>query len=158
MPTSSPVRIDHDATIQIFEVKPTLDTVAYTAGDTLFVTTEILNAFIGSHGNALLHSVCINDKDDVESQIDLVFLRSNTNIGIINNAPSIADASADEIIAIVPCSTMYDMGGCRILIANTVGQTVYCSSGQSLWVAGITRGAPTHSAAGLTIKIGLASR
>lgn len=158
MPISSPVRLDHDATIQIFEVKPALDTAAYTAGDTLFVTTEIPNAFIGSRGNALLHSICINDKDDAESQIDLVFLRSNTNIGLLNNAPSISDANADEIIAVVPCSTMYDMGGCRVLVANTVGQIVYCSSGTSLWVAGITRGAPTHSATGLTVKIGLASR
>jgi len=143
----------------IVQIQPTLDAAAYHVGDVLFETTEIVDAFRLPGDHALLHSVCINDKDDQEAQIDLVFFRTNVALGVRNAAPSITDANADEIIAIVPCSTMYDLTGCRILITDTVGQVLETVAGsKSLWVAGITRGAPVHTATGLTVKVGLASR
>jgi hypothetical protein len=143
-----------------------LDTSAYSDGDTLAETQEVPDVFLEANGKTMLVSLLLNDKDDQGVALDLVFLRSNVSLGTENSAPSITDGNADEIIGIIniASSAWIDLGGCRVATgtpssAYVTGLPLLLTSepsdSRSVFVAAITRGAPTYTAAGITVKMGL---
>lgn len=144
----------HDLTLS-------LDTSAYASGDVLAATQELIGAVPTPGGHALLHSLVVNDKDDQGQALDLVFLRSNVSIGTENAAVSIADNDADEVLGIVSVavSDFQDLGGCRIATVPSIGIVLEAaSSSTSIYIAAISKGIGTYTAAGITIKVGLAER
>ena len=150
-----------DSVLTYAEVIPTLDTNAYVAGDLLFDAVEIPHACpLGKP--SVIYSVQVIDEDDQGIAMDLLILRSNTSMGTFNVAFSPTDAQAREILTEV-----------EVLAADYIDYTnsqqahlQYLSTGtgfvllpendggHSLWLAGVTRGAPTHTASGIRIRLG----
>ena len=90
---------------QIIRVTPTLDAgTAYGAGEVLFNPTEIPNAVIGLGGCSKLMGITIIDQDDnADMDIDLIFMTVSKNLGTINGAPNITDDNIElaRILGIV---------------------------------------------------------
>ena len=134
---------------------PTLDTNAYADGDIIANTTQLADA--SPHGACQLMSVVVIDIDDKGGGLEIIFLRSNTSMGTINNAPSISDANArDEIIGHVVIDEYIDQGGWQMATKTGIGLTLKPGSGGDLYYAVISDGnTETYTAGGLTFKFGL---
>jgi hypothetical protein len=137
-----------------------LDVNIYSSGDVLAATQEIASAVVSAAGKALLISVVLNDKDDQGGALDLVFLRTNVSIGAENDAVSVSDANADEILGIVQVAAgdWLDLGGCRVatIPASRCGiELTAGAASTSIYLAVISRDAKTYSASGITGHLGL---
>lgn len=137
---------------------------AHTAGDVLVDTLRIEGAVPVGGDVAILRSVVIIDKDDQGAAMDLVFLDSNVSIGTPNAVVSITDANAAKIVGVLEiANTGYiDLIGSQALTLPLSGELAMplktlggATSDRNLYVAAITRGTPTHTAAGLVLKLGL---
>jgi len=140
------------------EVTLSLDTNAYHANDVLAATQEVAAAVRVNAGKALLTSIILNDKDDQKVALDLVLLRTNVALGTENAAPSIADNDADEVLGIVSVAAAdwIDLGGTAVATIRNIGLLVEAGAAStSIYLAAITRGTPTHTASGITLKLGL---
>jgi len=150
------VRTDDD----LLEVTLSLDTNQYAGDDVLADTQEIANASPGRNP-VILQSIVLLDNDDQAGALDLVFLRSNTSIGTENAALNIADGDADEILTVVPfvSGNYLDLVNSRIAILNGgdagMGVMLQPTTGESLYIAAISRDTKTYTAAGIELKIGL---
>lgn len=155
-------RVEVVAPDDLVEVTLTLDTNAYASGDVLAATQEVANVFSGGRRRAMLASLVVLDLDDQGQGMDIVFLRSNVSLGTENAAFEPADATAAEILAIVPIAAgdWYDLINSRIA-RRQLGDTGMgallepASGGTSLWVGAISRGTGTYTAGGVVLKIGL---
>lgn len=139
-------------------IVPTVDTVIYAAGDVLFDTTAIAGAVRVSGASAVLRSLSLIDKDDnAAAQIDLVFLSANVSLGTINAAPSITDANATKILAIVPvaAANFIDVGGAKVATVPGLDVRLTPDTGTTIYVAAIARGTPTQTALGITLNLQL---
>lgn len=142
----------------IVDFVPTLDTSAYAAGDVLF-DRAVLD--IGNYANpgqnavqkirGRILSVGVLDKDDQGVAMDLYFLKADVSMGAVNAAPSITDANAEHVIGFVTATASKDLGGCRFGQADC--DIRFAITGESLYLAGVTQGAPTHSDSGLKFRI-----
>lgn len=141
------------------EVTLTSDTVQYASGDVLNATQEIAGVCRAGHPVALW-SLAVCDKDDQGAALDVYFLRSNVSIGTENAAAAITGAVADEIQTIVSiAATDYaDLGSSQFAVKNAsdagMGVVLFPDGGESVFVATVTGGTPTHAADGLTLKLG----
>ena len=134
-----------------------LDTSAYASGDVLADTQELASALRVVDGTGVLQDIVLNDKDDQGLAMDVVIMSANVSLGTENAAVSISDANADNILAIisVTAADWIDLGGCRVATLRNLSKVVKSASGSSsLYVGLITRGAPTHSASGITARFG----
>ena len=144
---------------RIVDVTLSLNTSgAYAAGDVLADTQAVSNALRIINGNGLLNSVVVIDEDDQNQPLDLVFLSANVSIGTENSAVSVTDANARNILGIVRvnASDFVDLGG--VAVATITGLTLglqAASGTPDLYVAAITRGTPTHTAAGLRLRLNI---
>jgi len=135
-----------------------LDTNAYATGDVLAATQALASAFRSADGTGILQSIVLVDKDDQGAALDLVILKADVSIGTENAAVSISDANADSVLGIISVSAgdWIDLGGCRVATLRGLGLVVKAATGTtSLYVALISRGSPTHSAAGITAQFGI---
>lgn len=133
------------------------DTNIYANGDVLFVATNIAAAMRAINKRGVLQSIVVIDEDDQGVAMDLVFMSATQVLGTINVAPSISDAGARDILGIISIlATDYvDLGGVRVASKNGLGMVVRPVTGATnLYVAGITRGTPTHTAGGLRLRLG----
>ena len=82
---------------KIIRVTPTVDAgTAYGAGEVLFNPTEIPNAVIGLGGCSKLIGITIIDQDDnVDMDIDLIFMTVSKNLGTLNAAVDITDSNVE---------------------------------------------------------------
>jgi hypothetical protein len=139
-------------------VTPTLDTSAYTAGDVLFDTAAVAGALRVSGGKAKLVSVTVLDEDDqAAATLDLYFFRSNVSLGTVNGAPNVSDANARECLGWVPVAVAdwKDVGTSKIACVRNVNLMLKATTGTTVYVAGVTGGTPTQTAAGIRIALGL---
>lgn len=143
----------------VVAVTLSLDTSAYGAGDLLADTQEVASAMRVAAGTGGIHSIMLNDKDDQGAELYLVFLSANVSLGTENQAPSITDANADNILGIVPVYTSdwVDLGGCKVATLTNVGLVVKAVTGSTSFYIAVVNGAgtPTYSAAGITMRLGL---
>ncbi len=144
---------------------PTLTAGAYSANDVLFATMELPNILEpGTSGRIV--SLNVLDKDDQGVQMELYFLKSNVALGTLNGAVSISDANAEEITCVVEIDDYVDLinsqygtgesiNGLHQGLHSASWPMIYTdtSAGTSVWVAGVTRGTPTHTASGLIFEI-----
>jgi len=144
------------------EVTLVLDTVQYASADVLFVTQEIAGFYPDAH-EVQLDTLTVLDKDDQGGAFDLVFFRSEASMGgTINVALDISDASADEIATIVSieASDYVDLVNSQYAVIPLSRAGMWTklkpSSGDetSLFIGGISRNDSTHTASGITLKIG----
>lgn len=139
------------------DVALTTDTAIYTNGDVLFLATNIAGAMRANNKRGILQSIVVIDEDDQGVAMDLVFMSATQTLGTINVAPSISDAGARDILGIISIlsSDYVDLGGVRVASKNGLGMVVRPVTGATnLYVAGITRGTPTHTVSGLRLRLG----
>ena len=137
------------------------DTAAYTSGDVLAAPQELVGVCLGGHP-VKLESISLLDKDDQGLAMELYILRSLAPMGAENAAVAWTNVRADEILAMVPIGTANytDLGSSQFVTRSAaagdagMGAICYSSGGSSLWVGAVTRGTPTHSVAGITLKLG----
>jgi len=130
-------------------------TDAYADGDVLFATQEIANAVRANGQSCILQSVHVVDIDDQGVEMDLIFFNANTSLGTENSAPDIDDTEVLTTLGIVNVPDWIDLGGNRVATVTGIGLVLKAGADTtSLWVAGITRGTPTHTENGLQVTFG----
>lgn len=142
---------------EVFTIVPTLDTSAYAVGDTLFNATEINDVALATGKPVTLVSLCATGADDQKTGIAMFFFDRSVTFGTINAAPSISDADAAFFVGRVDIvvADWVDLGG--VAVANPVFNPILMKpNATDLYVAAITTGTPTHTASGLSIKLGFA--
>ena len=135
-----------------------LDTNAYATGDVLAATQALASAFRSTDGTGILQSIVLVDKDDQGAALDVVILKADVSIGNENAAVSISDTDADSVLGVISVSAgdWIDLGGVRVATLTGRGMVVKAATGTtSLYVALISRGSPTHTAAGITAQFGI---
>lgn len=145
-------------TTEIINTTPTLDTAIYASGDVLFDTVVVTNAMRVADKLGILQSITVLDEDDQGVALDLIFFSTSRSIGTINAAPTLTDADARDILAVVSfLTTDYsDLGGCRIATRSGLGLAMRPAAGtRNVFVAGVLRtGTPTFTAAGIKLRCG----
>lgn len=143
---------------RLITITPALDTSAYAIGDVLFDWTPIARATEQDYagGCSVLQSVHVLDKDDQKVAFDLYLAWSADTLGAVNAAPSISDGNAAEILgAPVQVFTYFDLGGASVAGVDGIGKVVRSlDTPGTLYAAAVTKGTPTHTAAGLVLKLG----
>lgn len=143
------------------ELTLSCDTVQYSSGDVLAAPQELAGICKTGHP-VRLESIALLDKDDQGAAMELYLLRSNATMGSENAAVAWTDANADEIMALVDVGTAdyTDLGSSQFVIKSAaagdagMGAVLLPGSGESLYVGAVSRGTPTHTAAGITLKFG----
>lgn len=139
------------------DVTLSLDTSVYASGDVMADTQVVTNAVRVADGTGVLQSILVLDEDDQGLAFDLIFIQDNVSLGTENAAPSITDAHARSILGLVSIASadFIDLGGARIATKTGLGLVVKPTSGtRNIYVAAITRGAPTHTASGVRLRLG----
>lgn len=144
----------------IIEVQLVLDTNAYQSGDVLAITALVNGVARVVDGLAEPYHLLVLDEDDQGQPFDLLFFRSNVSIGTINNAFSISDEGARDLMGwIRVASTDYeDFGGFRIATLNVnssgwhMGLLETVSASRNIYIAAISRGTGTYTSGGLKLK------
>lgn len=142
----------------LLDVTLTLDTAIYASGDVLAATQTIASAYRVNGGRAVLESLVVVDQDDLGIALDVWFLDTNVAIGTENAAPSITDADALKVLGriAVAAADYVDLGGVRIATVRDLALVLENGDdSKNLYVAAVTGGAPTHTASGLVLRIGL---
>lgn len=137
-------------------ITPVLDTSAYVSGDVLFVPIAFNGARVAG-GRSYLQSLTVVDSDDQGFAMELYFFSATVTFGTINAAPSISDADALNFLGMVSVSTgdFIDLGGVRVATIRNIGLMMVPNvASTNLYIAGITRGTPTHTASGLQFGAG----
>jgi len=136
------------------EVDLTLDTNAYAANDVLAATQAVvLMASPPSGGmRGEIIGISVLDKDDQGAVFDLVVLDADVSIGTENSAVSISDTDAGRIIATERCYAYNDFLTSQTSRLDFPPIPFKVAAG-TIWLAAVTRGAPTHTAAGIRLKI-----
>jgi len=145
------------------ELTLSCDTAQYTAGDVLAAPQELAGVCPAGHP-VKLESVSLLDADDQGSALELYILRSSVTMGAENAAVAWTDANADEVLTMVPIGTAdyTDLGSSEFATRSAagghagMGAICYALAGESLYVGAVTRGTPTHTAGGVTLKFGFA--
>lgn len=140
------------------DVTLTLDTLIYAAGDVLSDTAEVVGAARVNGGRAVLESVILIDEDDQGIALDLHFFATNVSLGTKNVAPSISDVNAREHLGAISivAGDYKDLGGVRVATLRSLGLLLEAAAAStSVWVQAVTQGAPTHTANGIRLKLGL---
>lgn len=142
---------------EVVEVTLTLDTALYTSGDVLSDTVALTGA-PANGGRVRLVSVAVMDEDDLGLAFDILFFAANKSLGTKNLAASISDADTRDVLGTVSivAGDYVDLGGVRVATKSGLDLLLEAAAGsRTVYVATITRGAPTHTANGLRLKLGL---
>lgn len=134
------------------------DTSAYASGDLIADTQELTRVFSDEKESVVvLKSITLLDKADQKMALWLVFLNANTSLGTENAAPSIADADAEDILAVIPIATSdyVDVGGAAVATKECAIALKAATATTSLWVGIVnSTGTPTYGASDLVGKFG----
>lgn len=143
----------------VVTVTPTCDTSAYSSGDLLFDSTEIAGAVRANGYCAVLQSVTLLDKDDQKMALTLLFADASTDFGTLNSAPDPDDTECATVLGAIEIAAAdyVDLGGASVATIKNIGLLLKAgASTTSLYVAAINgTSAPTHTASGLVLKVGL---
>lgn len=139
----------------LITVTPVLDTSAYGSGEVLFVATEIPGVGRTAGGAVKLANIHVTDQDDQRLIIDLFFFDRTVTIGTINGALAISDGDGAYYMGHqrIAVADYADLGGVSVA-SPTFTEKLMQPSATSLFVAAVTGGTPTHTAAGLIFKFG----
>lgn len=156
---STPVTTAIDET-KLIPVAVTLDTSgAYADGDLLFESTVVPACVKADNATGYLLSVLVIGEDDQGQPFDLYVHESTVDWGALNAAPTISDADARTLLGRVQItlSDYYDLGGVRVAYKECRVPVKPAADTDDVYITGITRGTPTHTAAGMRLKLGFGS-
>lgn len=139
---------------KIVTLDPELSTSAYAAGDVLFVATAAaLSADTTRTARGTIRTAALLDKDDQAAQtITLYFFNAAATLGTINAAISISDADAAKLIGTAAVTTSTDLINSRFGQNTDIGLP-FDVEGGTIYVAATTAGTPTHSSAGIQLRL-----
>jgi hypothetical protein len=108
------------------------------------------------NGAVDLISVVVIDQDDQGQPFDLLFMNAANSLGTPNQPANISDANALAIVGKVQVLSgdYSDIGGARIARPPVAAVEQLIQAGRDLYVAAISRGTGTYTAAGLKITLG----
>lgn len=137
------------------DITLSLPTAVLAADRVMADTQAITNAMRAADATGTLLSVSVIDRDDQGIPFDILFFSSNVSLGTENAAPTITDANAGNYLNRVQIAAgdYVDLGGARVADRAAIGIGLMPASGtRDVYFACITRGAPTYTAAGVTIR------
>jgi len=146
----------------VLEHTPTLDTGAYAQHDVLFNFEAITLGAGASPARPVrgtINNFVLLDKDDNGNQITVYFSDSSAaSLGTLNAAISITDAHAATILGQVDSGATYeDLINCKSIVPSAFAPIPFVSTDDKIYIAGALRGSatPTHTASGITMRIGV---
>ena len=146
----------------VLDHTPTLDTSAYAQHDVLFNFAAVTLGAGASEARPVrgtINNFALLDKDDNGNQITVYFSDSSSaSLGTVNSAISITDAHAATILGQVDTGATYeDLIGCKSIVPSAFAPIPFISTDDKIYVGGALRGSatPTHSASGITMRIGV---
>lgn len=145
----------------VTEVVLSLDTNQYGDGDVLAATQEIANFFRVAGGYATPYAIEILDEDAQGGALELLFFDSAIDVGTENNAYAITDTEMRSkigrlTVAAADYSTWTNHKTAFYSNLSTgwkCGIFKAAAGSTSLFIAAISKGTSTYSAAGLRVKI-----
>lgn len=144
----------------VYDLELSLDTSAYAAGDVLadFQKLELDESSKWIRGT--INDIKVVDKDDQGLEMDIVISQKLDTtppvLGTENAAVSISDADAQTIVGIVNVSSYTDLVGSQYGQPDSFTPIGFnLSDANYLYVGAISRGAPTHTANGVVLKISI---
>ena len=143
--------------IVMADVTLSVTTGIHASGDVLADVQEVTRALHCAGGSGYIESLVVVDGDDQGAAMDVIFFDGTATLGTENSAVSITDANAAKIIGIVSvlASDYVDLINSKVAFKEKLGILVDLSTGTSIYVGTVTRGTPTHSASGITLRIGI---
>ena len=139
----------------VVSATPTLDTSIYAAGDSLHTAAiEFAAAVRVSAGTGRVRKVVVVDKDLQSAAGELWLFSATVTPAAANAAHSISDADAALCVGVIPFGTYYASALNSISVASP-DLPIKCAA-TSLFGILVTRGTPTHSAAGLVVSLQIA--
>ena len=146
-------------TYDVFTVTPTLDATetAYGAAEVLFNPTIVTGLFNDKDDVCMIKNIFVIDADDQGIAWELYFTTSSTDFGTINATADIADNTALlGGVAITLFDAANDFDNFRIASIKDINMVIKANEvDKNVYIGGIAAGTPTHTASGLTIKIGV---
>jgi hypothetical protein len=139
----------------VVTVVMSMNAAANHANDVLADTQEIASAVRVNGGSGVLHSIVVQDDDDLGGAMDVVILSANTSIGTENSAVSMADN--DDVLGTVEIASgdFVDMINSQHATKTNLGIVVEAAGGStSLYAAVVMRDAGTVTASGLSVRFG----
>lgn len=158
-PVSAVAPLPASPPLTLITVTLSLDTSVYAANDLLADAQEVAGVALATGGEAELVSLLCVDEDDQGVAFDVYLSSVATTWGSENSAPTITDAVARSIQAIIPIASgdWKDLGGVKVAqprVAQNIGVVCTCPA-TSLYVAVVNgAGAPTFTAAGVRLIFG----
>lgn len=152
---TNPVPVGQAA--DLISVTLSLDTSAYASGDLLADAQAVASASLGTGTPVELVSLTVIDEDDQGAAFDVYVTSSSSSWGTENGAPSITDAVARSIQAVVSVGTgdYKDLGGVKVACFKAIGAICETSGSTSLYVAVVNgSGTPTYTASGVKLVFG----
>lgn len=143
--------------MRYIDVTLSLDTAAYATGDVMADTQVVGGITTEADSTTELKSIQVLDEDDQGIAFDIVLLGGAGSIGTENAAVSVTDAVARDIQGLVSVASgdYMDLGGCRSATKPNIGIVVRTAPGtRDIYVATISRGSPTYTAAGVRLRMG----
>ena len=139
------------------QIEPPTETNAYANADVIWTPIQVPVTLAGND-SFLLDTLLLVDDDEVKKALDLVFLRSNLDIGAVNAAATLPSAgSADFLGSVKVVAADYvDQGDFSVVQKTDLGLIMSVAEGaERIYVAGVARGAVTYtSEAGLGLSLG----
>lgn len=145
---------------KIVPVTLSLDTSAYANGDVLAATQVVDGALRITNGTGVLESIAVLDEDDQTAYaFDVYILSANVALGTENAAISITDANARNILGVVSfaAADAKDLINSKLYYKSNLGiPLVAITDTDDIAVAvAVLTGTPTHSASGVTMRLGI---
>lgn len=145
--------------VETIDVTLVCSTAAASAGDVVAITAEIPNFFKDNGSKAFITGVILYDEDDQGLDLDILLMNAATDVGTLGAANAITDAEGETIIAWfdINAADYKDWGDFRTATLKPSDTGFYVpgwiyTGSTSLWIAAITRGAPTYTVSGVKLK------
>ena len=143
-----------DSSVSIVAVQPVVDTSAYATGD--FIGADVLTfpdlalqltESVGQRGG-LIQSIMVVDKASQDANLEIIIFSSDPAATTFsdNDALDIDDADLAKIIAIIPITAYHDFVDNSVATVSGLAIPFITDTGNDLFVAIVSRGAPTYVA------------
>ena len=145
--------------VDLIDVTFTTVNAAVADNEVLADYVEIPNAVAVTGGSGIIQSIQLLDDADLGAAVDIVFQTDNTSLGTVNEAVSITDANAADILGYVSLSNYFDGVTWQMATKTNLGLVVKAASdSRSIYAAVVNRsgGNVTYAATDdLHLRIGI---
>jgi hypothetical protein len=135
---------------KVIHVQPTVNTAAYSAGNTVGGIQTLTNAVRVSGGTAVLESIHIIDRANQKAAFDILIFESNPAAATTTDHAAFVWSTDDlKLIGHVAVSAAdyVTVGGEAVAHETSLGIALQASGSANLYVVAVTSGAPDYVAA-----------